>query len=91
MSNDDVLNISVAVPPSFEEQQAIAVFLASKLKQYDQTTSEAEQAIGLMQERRTALISAAVTGKIDVRDWSPADNGQLPTANPEQEKTEATL
>jgi hypothetical protein len=25
-----------------------------------------------MQERRTALISAAVTGKIDVRDWQPA-------------------
>ena len=30
---------------------------------------KAEQAIQLMQERRTALISAAVTGKIDVRGW----------------------
>jgi type I restriction enzyme S subunit len=28
--------------------------------------------IDLMQERRTALISAAVTGKIDVRDWQAA-------------------
>jgi type I restriction enzyme S subunit len=25
-----------------------------------------------LQERRTALISAAVTGKIDVRNWQPA-------------------
>ena len=31
----------------------------------------ADSAISLMQERRTALISAAVTGKIDVRDWQP--------------------
>ena len=31
--------------------------------------NEAEQAIQLMQERRAALISAAVTGKIDVRGW----------------------
>ncbi|MFN5624595.1 MAG: restriction endonuclease subunit S, partial [Planctomyces sp.] len=30
-------------------------------------TAEAERAIELLQERRTALISAAVTGKIDVR------------------------
>jgi len=29
----------------------------------------ADSAISLMRERRTALISAAVTGKIDVRDW----------------------
>ena len=33
-------------------------------------TAEAERAIALLQERRTALISAAVTGKIDVREVS---------------------
>ena len=33
---------------------------------------KAESAIQLMQERRTALISAAVTGKIDVRHWKNA-------------------
>ena len=32
--------------------------------------AEAERAIGLLQERRTALISAAVTGKIDVRGFA---------------------
>jgi len=33
-------------------------------------TAEAERAIELLQERRTALISAAVTGKIDVREFT---------------------
>ena len=33
------------------------------------------QAIQLMQERRTALISAVVTGKIDVRGWRAPANG----------------
>ena len=33
------------------------------------------QAIQLMQERRTALISAAITGKIDVRGWQAPANG----------------
>jgi type I restriction enzyme S subunit len=32
----------------------------------------AETQIALLSERRTALISAAVTGKIDVRNWQPA-------------------
>lgn len=31
--------------------------------------NKSESAIQLMQERRTALISSAVTGKIDVRNW----------------------
>lgn len=36
-------------------------------QQLDALTAEAQRAIELLQERRTALISAAVTGKIDVR------------------------
>ena len=35
----------------------------------DSLEVKVQQQIQLMQERRTALISAAVTGKIDVRDW----------------------
>jgi type I restriction enzyme S subunit len=34
-------------------------------------TNQAYELIELIQERRTALISAAVTGKIDVRNWQP--------------------
>jgi type I restriction enzyme S subunit len=53
--------------PSLTEQTAIADFLDSELAKLDILTTEAKRAIDLLQERRTALISAAVTGKIDVR------------------------
>ena len=53
--------------PALVEQTAIADFLDSELAKLDILTVEAQRAIDLFQERRTALISAAVTGKIDVR------------------------
>ncbi|KZK77499.1 EcoKI restriction-modification system protein HsdS [Pseudovibrio sp. Ad46] len=40
--------------------------------------SKAQAAIDLLKERRTALISAAVTGKIDVREWVPSKDGFQP-------------
>jgi len=73
---EQVENIPVIVPPA-DEAKAIHEELAATKAKYSQLTDEAEKAIGLMQERRTALISAAVTGKIDVRNW------QAPTSNSE--------
>ncbi len=67
---EQVQNIPVIVPPK-EEADVIHQYLGRIKSKYHDLTQEAEQAIELMQERRTALISAAVTGKIDVRDWSP--------------------
>lgn len=52
-------------PPS--EQAEIATFLETEVAKFDTLTAEAQRAIDLLQERRTALISAAVTGQIDVR------------------------
>ena len=59
-------NIRIPVPP-LNEQVAIAAFLDAELAKFDTLTAEAQRAIDLLQERRTALISAAVTGQIDVR------------------------
>ena len=60
----------VKVPvPSCDEQEQIVKFIAKHLERYDLLIQKQEKAIQLMQERRTALISAAVTGKIDVRNW----------------------
>ena len=56
----------IALPP-VDEQEAIIAFLNSETAKLDTLTAEAQRAIDLLQERRTALISAAVTGKIDVR------------------------
>lgn len=53
--------------PSAEEQEAIVSKVELLSERFDGLTREAEAAITLLQERRSALISAAVTGKIDVR------------------------
>ena len=55
--------------PSLEEQEYIASFLREHINKIDSLVDKAQKAISLMQERKTALISAAVTGKIDVRDF----------------------
>ncbi|WP_422139937.1 restriction endonuclease subunit S [Endozoicomonas sp. ALC020] len=65
---EQVENIPVIVPLK-EEAEAIHSYLRGIKSKYEELTHEAEQAIALMQEHRTVLISAAVTGKIDVRDW----------------------
>ncbi|MDD3354206.1 restriction endonuclease subunit S [Zoogloea sp.] len=54
--------------PPVVEQVAIAKFLEAETGRLDALTTEATRAITLLKERRTALISAAVTGKIDVRE-----------------------
>ena len=53
--------------PLLNEQTIIANFLKHETTKLDTLTAEAQRAIELLKERRTALISAAVTGKIDVR------------------------
>ena len=59
---------SMALPvPPLEEQLAIVSSIIDEMSKFDTLTAEAQRAIDLLQERRTALISAAVTGQIDVR------------------------
>ncbi|MET6569260.1 restriction endonuclease subunit S [Serratia marcescens] len=65
-------NFCVPVPP-VTEQFKISEFITATVSKLDLLISQASQLITLIQERRTALISAAVTGKIDVRDWVVPD------------------
>lgn len=65
---EDLYQYKVALP-SIEEQLTIANFLDHTTTKIDVLIDKQEQAIRLMKERKIALISAAVTGKIDVRDW----------------------
>ena len=62
--------VDLSLPPR-EEQIEIARFLDSELAKLESLTDKATIGIELLHERRTALISAAVTGKIDVRGWQP--------------------
>ena len=58
--------MALPVPP-IDEQLAIVRSIIDDMNKFDTLTAEAQRAIDLLQERRTALISAAVTGQIDVR------------------------
>jgi type I restriction enzyme S subunit len=74
--SDFLLNYPIAIPP-ISEISAIADYLNEKDASYDLVENKARQGVQLLKERRTALISAAVTGKIDVRDWTaPAPQQQ---------------
>ena len=63
---DELGQLVMPYPPK-EEQRVIVGFLTGELARFDALSTEAQHAIDLLQERRTALISAAVTGQIDVR------------------------
>ncbi|MFO1393990.1 MAG: restriction endonuclease subunit S [Steroidobacteraceae bacterium] len=58
--------MKVVVPP-MQEQRQIVEFLEARVSDIDALMAHAENAMTLLQERRSALISAAVTGQIDVR------------------------
>jgi restriction endonuclease S subunit len=60
-------NIFITIPP-VEDQQQIAIYLDDKTSKIDMIIEEVNHSIKLLKEHRSALISAAVTGKIDVRD-----------------------
>lgn len=62
--------------PNLEEQRNICSYLDEALERYNYITVQAQSFVQLMQERRTALISAAVTGKIDVRNWQAPEQAK---------------
>lgn len=63
--------LRIPLPP-IKEQNTIALFLDSEIIKIDTLKTETEKVIVLLKERRSALISAAVTGQIDVRNEIPA-------------------
>ena len=67
VSTNDIGNVVLALPP-IKEQRAIAAFLDSETAPINALMARVREAIDRFKELRTALISAAVTGKIDVRE-----------------------
>jgi type I restriction enzyme S subunit len=65
--NQDILRGLRVACPDLSEQAAIIKFLESETAKLDALTAKTQRVIDLLQERRAALISAAVTGQIDVR------------------------
>ena len=85
MTTIDQLSLATieTVKPPLDEQQAIDDYLDVALQKINFADNEAKASIKLLQERRTALISAAVTGKIDVREWSAPELTQQKQQTPE--------
>ena len=90
-----VMGFTFALPP-LSEQAQIVDHISKHIRLFNTLIDEAKETVSLSQERRTALISAAVTGKIDVRDWvAPAhpfarDTGaSMHGAAPEQKQQSA--
>lgn len=63
------INLLPLLLPPLAEQIEIADYVNKEILKIKKLIEKATKAVNLLQERRTALISAAVTGKIDVRDW----------------------
>lgn len=76
LTQTDMRSIPVQLPP-VHEQHAISTYLDGETRKLDRLVAKAHQAIRKLNEYRTALISAAVTGKIDVR--STPQSGAAPT------------
>jgi len=66
LSLDDIRHLVVTIPP-IGEQLRIVEYLDRETAQIDALSVMAREMINVLKERRQALISAAVTGKIDVR------------------------
>ena len=76
----DAAALSICVPP-IAEQNAIVDLLDQETTKIDRMMKKVEDAITRLQEYRAALITAAVTGKIDVREAASAgDTAALPAA-----------
>jgi len=72
IAKEDYLNINCLLPP-LKEQILIREFIEQKLSILNHLNIKAQEVVDRLKERRTALISAAVTGKIDVRNWQHPD------------------
>lgn len=70
VSSSNIKETPLLIPPK-KERSYILDYIFDKVKKFELLTLRAEKQILLLKERRSALISAAVTGKIDVRNWEP--------------------
>lgn len=68
MTQTDLLNLSVTIP-SISEQIEITQFLDNENAKFDNLITKQKNLIEKLKEYRSSIISHAVTGKIDVREW----------------------
>lgn len=67
LSLSDIADAPLALPP-VDEQRQIVITIEHEITRFDELTRKTERSIELLKERRSALITAAVTGQIDLRE-----------------------
>jgi type I restriction enzyme S subunit len=65
---EQIANITVAIPLETDEIDKVVMYISKETAKIDALITETQNSIALLKEHRTALISAAITGKIDVRE-----------------------
>ena len=70
LNTETVGGIKIGLPPVDEIEEIIG-YIEQQKEKYEKLITKASDTIEILKERRTALISAAVTGKIDLRGWQP--------------------
>ncbi|MEQ6886602.1 restriction endonuclease subunit S [Salicola sp. Rm-C-2C1-2] len=84
LNTETIGGIKIGLPPDSEIEDIVG-YLEKRLSQIDEMSDQARATVELMEERRSALISAAVTGKIDVRDWEPPVSETFPQSTASEE------
>lgn len=90
LSQDLLKRMEVSLPP-LQEQLSISNHLDQVTERVDSLVSEARSSIVLLVERRSVLISSAVTGKIDLREWQPPSDESRFDHEKNQTGREATV
>ena len=73
--SDTLINTIISIPQDIKSQTDLMKHINKQDKKFGLLISKAEDSIKLIKERKTALISAAVTGKIDVRNYNTEKAG----------------
>ncbi len=71
LTAEALMNLMVTSPPEEAEKSGIQKRIQEAMAEFDPLLDASRNSIALLQERRSALISAAVTGQIDVRGLVP--------------------
>ena len=79
---DRITDLYIPIPP-YQEQTKIGEYISKYISADKKLITRGTHSINLLKDRRTALISAAVTGKIDVRNWRAPNEHSQTTAEAE--------
>jgi len=77
ISASNVMSLALPIPSVAEQKEILSVLNEGRLA-HEELVNLATSTVEFLQERRSALISAAVTGKIDVRGWQPPASAPTP-------------